>query len=334
MSEKVEQELSLEEMNELTHGQSQSERHKSVVFDTKQSADKRDMTKSIGRFSPHRKAISFIDDNGVGTKYMALYRNGFSINVSKNGDGNYFVDLSPAHDMMEKLNEAKQRRQQTDTSEPDFEPSLIEQDEFLKNHNDGAIDIMITTPKLQHDHRVGLLNLSTGHYTLRPELINELDDFEYELDEDSESPVANIATDSIKATKLVKLLSLLKKEDKDDEEIDEANETQMNVPALSSVKRMIHAMAIARRHGDIEGFDEMKTELEQELDELEQGNSIGIDEVRAQIADIENAENENELDEAIKPSEREVIESLVDAGRIHTQLSDDELIKKALNYGH
>ena len=281
MTIKVEREIKSDEMHDLEQGKPLAQRHAGLVFDNEESAEKRDMNKTLGRFEPEHSAIAFFDDHSVGTKYRALYRNGYGLYLKANKDGNYFVDTSPIKGVMEQVNEAAKQRE-VDLESLDFEPMLVDEQEFFKHDNDGAVDITFTTPQLKHEHRLGLLNASTGRYTLRPDLINELDDFEYSLEEHDGNVYASIAPTSIAATKLVKLLDVLKQEDV--EEINEDIERdKVYAPALSGIKSMLKALQVAKRLGDVDAVTELAKDIEQELGELEQGDVDGADEVRAEI---------------------------------------------------
>ncbi|OQU28097.1 hypothetical protein [Vibrio parahaemolyticus] len=309
--------------------------HGNLVFTDKQTATHRDLAKSIGRFDPAQQAIQFFDDKDVGTKYKVLFQNGFGMTLTRNEDGNWYVDLSPARDMMESLEANTDERVKDKSVDHKERPTImIDEKEFLQDHNDGAIDITFTTPDMTHVHTVGYLNPVTHRYTIRRDLINELDDFEYEMDEsDVEAPTAVVQSDSIKAGKLLKLLSLLKAEDNEDGEgnkdsTDELKESiernAVYAPALGGIKALLKAMTIARRLGDKEAVSETLNELNQQLSELEQGNVEGIDKVRDEIDAI--------LDEPKTVSEREFIEQQVDAGRRHTSMTDHELMAQALKY--
>ncbi|CAH1602475.1 conserved hypothetical protein [Vibrio jasicida] len=369
----VKKQISPEEMYDLYKQRSTGARHANVVFTNEKAAKHRDMAQTIGRFEPSIGAIAFNDDKDVGTKYAALFNNGFGLHVTQNNDGNWYADVSPARDMMEAISDTK------NVDHKDERPFIrLEEDEFLNDHSDGAFYINFTTPTMNHDHHVGQLNLESRRYTIRPDLIKELDDFEYELDEDEEGPVANVMTDSIPADKLIKVLTILKAEDElddDDTELDE-NYTGIErgtvyVPSLGGIKSLLRALAVSKRHGDMKAVDENVDELNELLDELEQGDAEGIEDVRAEMEQILHGElNERQKRQTTTPrvgkavdreaskhsstyrkakklaksasniakafkskrEQQEVIETHVDAGRRHDGMTDDELIKQALNY--
>ncbi|EIC9815198.1 hypothetical protein LA020_002893 [Vibrio alginolyticus] len=305
--------------------------HGNLVFKDEQSAKHRDLAKSVGRFEPKQRGIVFFDDNAIGTKYHALFRNGFAMKLTQNQDGNWFVDTSPARDMMESLelkaNADEHVKGKSVDAHQERPTIMIDEKEFLQDHNDGAIDITFTTPEMKHVYTVGYLNPVTHRYTIRPDLINELDDFEYEMDEDVEAPTAVVQADSIKAPKLLNLIGRLQAEDNDDEDISESDNIERDevyAPALGGIKALLKAMSVAKRLGDKEAVYEMLEELNKQLDELEQGDAEGIDEVRGQIEEI--------LEESRRVSEQEFIESKVDAGRRHVSMSDEELMKQALKW--
>ncbi|HAS8316619.1 TPA: hypothetical protein I7702_16810 [Vibrio vulnificus] len=272
--------------------------HGNLVFTDKQTAAHRDLSKSIGRFDPAQQAIQFFDDKDVGTKYKVLFQNGFGMTLTRNQDGNWYVDLSPARDMMESLDikaHADDHVKDSSVDAHNERPTImIDEKEFLQDHNDGAIDITFTTPNMKHVHTVGYLNPVTHRYTIRRDLINELDDFEYEMDEDVEAPTAVIQSDSIKAPQLQKLIAQLKTEDdEDDHEDNEVTERYDGIergavyaPSLGGIKALLKAMAVAKRLGDTEAVDETSGELNDLLNELEQGDVEGIDEVRDEMNEI------------------------------------------------
>ncbi|EHY1122958.1 hypothetical protein K2V14_003957 [Vibrio vulnificus] len=269
--------------------------HGNLVFKDEQSAKHRDLAKSVGRFEPKQRGIVFFDDNAIGTKYHALFRNGFAMKLTQNQDGNWFVDTSPARDMMESLELKANADEHVNDSSVDAHQErptiMIDEKEFLQDHNDGAIDITFTTPDMKHVHTVGYLNPVTHRYTIRRDLINELDDFEYEMDEDVEAPTAVIQADSIKAPQLQKLITHLKTEDDEDEddqkELEEGIERgAVYAPSLGGIKALLKAMAVAKRLGDTEAVDETSGELNDLLNELEQGDVEGIDEVRDEMNEI------------------------------------------------
>ncbi|MCU8257239.1 hypothetical protein M2G94_04555 [Vibrio vulnificus] len=264
--------------------------HGNLVFKDEHSAKHRDLANSVGRFEPKQRGIVFFEDNAIGTKYHALFRNGFAMKLTQNQDGNWFVDTSPARDMMESLDikaqdddHVKDRSVDAHNERPTI---MIDEKEFLQDHNDGAIDITFTTPNMKHVHTVGYLNPVTHRYTIRRDLINELDDFEYEMDEDIEAPTAVIQSDSIKAPQLQKLIAQLKTEDDEDHIEENIERETVHAPSLGGIKALLKAMSVAKRLGDTEAVSETSDELNDLLDELEQGEVEGIDEVRDEMDEI------------------------------------------------
>lgn len=157
--------------------------HDNLVFSDKQSSISRDLNNVVGRYNDGE--IVFLDDNQQGTKWKALHNAGFQIHLAKDKNNNWYIT-----DMIDNLSKVNPYTE----SEKDTE--YVDVSEFLKNHSDGAIDIMFTTPELKNFHRVGLINLEDNVYTLTPDLVDKLSSFDYEINEDEEI-YANVLTDSV-----------------------------------------------------------------------------------------------------------------------------------------
>ncbi len=315
MTIKVEKEVNSDEMLRLHNNQPLKVRHANAVFPSKHSAAARDMTASIGRFHPETQAILFFSDYKNGTKFKALRDNGFAIHLTKNNDGNWYVDMDS---VVNKIRDRELSEQdsveidQVDDNKDTQRPVImIDEDEFLQDHNDGAIDITFTTPKMKYVHTVGYLNPITHRYAIRPELMKELDDFEYEMDESNpEAPEAVIAQDSIKASKLLSLIGRLQAEDEEDDDHDDHDDEVTErydgfergttyAPSLGGIKALLRAMAVAKRAGEEEAVEETAGELSDLLDELEQGNAEGVDDVREEMNQILKGTHDD-LQEAFK----------------------------------
>ncbi|HDY7993860.1 hypothetical protein [Vibrio vulnificus] len=271
--------------------------HDNLVFSDKQSATVRDLNKTIGRYN--NGEVEFLDDNQLGTKWKALHQAGFKIHLAKDKNNNWYItDLI---DNLSKVNPYTESMEDT---------KFVDEDEFLKKHNDGAIDIMFTTPSMKHFHRVGLINLDDNVYTLQPQYAEDLEDFEYEIDDEQDEIFASVMTDSIVAPKLLKLQKALQQEDKEDDDLNES----IDVRCLANVKNLMASMSVARRLGDIKSFNEIKSDLLDELDTLEKGDAVGINELKAEIAQLEKEAKPTGLNE--RETESIQINSILEASGI------------------
>ncbi|TEW55944.1 hypothetical protein E2R68_02305 [Psychromonas sp. RZ22] len=198
--------------------------HKSIVFADKESAQKRDLNKVIGRFNQERKSILFLDDNSVGKKYQSLFRTGFSLNVNADARGNYFISNDNS------INESGV-----------FEPSETEsmhyvtESCYLKKHNDSGMELYFNTDKMNYQHRVGLVAFTEtgGVYTTRLDLNLESEDFEIDIVDDAHlvetgelvDVHAEIVIDSLSESVLKRLVEVLSLEDELESESEKITET-------------------------------------------------------------------------------------------------------------
>lgn len=267
--------------------------HKFVVFLNKEASDKKDLTQTVGRFDETRRAIAFLDDNQNGTKWKALMNGGFQIHLARDKDGNYYIT-----DLIDNLSDVQQYTESDngvdikpiDIDSEDRPLVYKEEKEFLKNHNDGAMDLDFTTNDLRFEHRVGLYNEIDNVYTLREDVKDFLEDFSFSIDENDEGVIANIDNSSINPRKLLLLVKLLKKqEQEDDEELKEAIEAdRVQVDSLAAVKSLLRRLALAQKHGEIEESEDAEIELNQLLAKYRDANppAQGIEKVEAERDEI------------------------------------------------
>lgn len=312
MTIKVKKEIGSDEMLRLQDNQPITTLHANVVFPSKKVAETRDMKASIGRFHPETQAITFFDDHQHGTKFKALRDNGFEIHLTKNNDGNWYVDIDS---VIAKIRDREITESLTDNDE-DLEydrqkvgnrPELVykEENDFLEQDNDAAMDLSFTTDDLGFEHRVGLYNEIENTYTLREDVKDLLEDFSFSIDENDEGVVANIDNSSINPRKLLLLIKLLKKqEQEDDEELREAIETdRVQVDSLAAVKSLLRRLALAQKHGEIEESEDAEIELNQLLAKYRDANppAQGIEKVEAERDEI--LTKSKEVEQAQTPDE-------------------------------
>ncbi|MEZ8168150.1 hypothetical protein A152_0012600 [Vibrio tasmaniensis 1F-187] len=274
--------------------------HDQIVFANEHDAKQRDLSKAIGRFDAPRKSIIFVDDNSIGTKYKALMDNGFQIHLAKDDRNNYYIT-----DLLDNISKAGENlgvHESVDTGETadiestdnntDERPELTfkEESEFLEQDIDSAMDLDFTTESLNYEHRVGLYNEDSNMYTLREDVKDLLDEFEFNIDENEDGVIARIAPESIKGRKLLKLVNLLKKQEQDDDaELKEAIESgRVQFDSLATVKQLLRRLALAQKHGDIEESDEAEVELNELINTYKQANppAAGIEKVEVERDEI------------------------------------------------
>ncbi|MEZ8966370.1 hypothetical protein AB6E53_06720 [Vibrio breoganii] len=276
--------------------------HDGVVFANKQDADKKDMSKAIGRFDAPRRSIVFVKDNGLGTKYKALADNGFQIHLAKDDRNNYFIT-----DLLDNISKSGMHESVSTGEDSDIEnkdnfkddegnssdrPDLVfkEESDFMEQDIDDAMDLDITTESLNYEHRVGLYSESGNSYTLREDTKDLLDEFEFNIDENEEGVVARIAPESMNARKLLKLVNLLKKQEQDDEdELQEAlDSNKVSFDNLPIVKSLLRRLSLAQKHGEQEESDDAEIELNELIKQYSESNppATGIDKVEQERSDI------------------------------------------------
>ncbi len=290
--------------------------HKGVVFANEQTARQKDMTQVIGRFDEPNESIVFINDNALGTKYKALMNSGMALHLAKDDRNNYYVtDLldniakTGMHEATE-IDDYKQQKNDVEQEHEREERPLIykTEQEFIEQDIDSAMDLDFTTEDLKFEHRVGLYNEDANSYTLREDVEDLLDEFEFDVDEQDDGVVARIANESVNARKLIQLIRLLKQqEQEDEEELKEAIESdRVQVNALSKVKSLLKQLRLAQRHGDIEESEEAELELNELLDSYRDANppAKGIDKVEKERDDIlTKSESFNSFQERNKPKQ-------------------------------
>ncbi|OEE60124.1 hypothetical protein [Vibrio splendidus] len=289
--------------------------HAGVVFANKQDADKRDMSKAIGRFDAPRRSIVFVKDNGLGTKYKALADNGFQIHLAKDDRKNYFItdllDNIAKTGMHESVSGEYSDIENKDNFKDDEgnssgRPDIVfkEESDFMEHDIDSAMDLDFTTENLNYEHRVGLYNEDASSYTLREDVKDLLDEFEFNIDENEDGVIARVAPESLNGRKLLKLVNLLKKQEQDDDnELQEAlDSNKVQFDSLEGVKHLLRRMALARKHGDIEESDEAEVELNELINQYNNSNppAVGIEKVEAQRDGILSPQ----VDESQKPNDR------------------------------
>lgn len=288
--------------------------HSAVVFKDKQDSDSKNMANAIGRYDNKRREIAFLDGTILGKQYKALSDAGFQIYIEPDERNNFYI--VQVHDAINKLakssyadfalkesiedvedeNEEAVELTKIDKQEADIEDSedkqleYIEEQEFMNNHIDSAMDLDFTANNLKYEHRVGLYNECDNVYTLRDDTKEILDEFTFRVDENEDGVVAKINPESLNGRKLLMLINLLKKQEQyDDEELKEALESdRVNVQALPIVKSLLSRMNLAQKHGDIEESEEAEVELNELISKYENANppAAGIDKVIQQRDDI------------------------------------------------
>jgi hypothetical protein len=294
--------------------------HYSVVFASKQDSDNKDMSKAVGRFDEQRRAIALLNTE-LGKKYKALMDGGFQVFLNKDIRDNFYItQVEDAIEhlkkgsysdfaMQESIEDAEDENEEAveldkvDKERPELE--YVEEEEFLENHIDSAMDLDFTTENLKYEHRVGMYNEHDNVYTLRDDTKDLLNEFEFHVDENEDGVVARINNESINARVLLRLINLLKQqEQEDDEELQEALESNgVNVHALAGVQSLLKRLSLAQRHGDLDESDEVEQDLEEIIQKYEQANppATGIDELYDEIEEImsreiqESAQNHKSL---------------------------------------
>ena len=272
--------------------------HSGVVFLNKEASDKKDMQNTIGRFDETRKAIAFLKGTPNGDKWKALMDGGFQIHLAKDDRNNYFItDLldniskSGIHES-ESVDIEKTDNFKDDEGNSSDRPEIVfkEESDFMKQDIDDAMDLDFTTENLNYEHRVGLYNEDANSYTLREELKDLLDEFEFNIDENEEGVIARIAPESINARKLLKLVNLLKKQEQaDEDELQEAlDSNKVSFDSLPIVKSLLRRMSLAQKHGEQEESDDAEIELNELIKQYSESNppATGIDKVEQERDDI------------------------------------------------
>ncbi|MFS1420513.1 hypothetical protein BCU26_016705 [Vibrio splendidus] len=265
--------------------------HNGVVFLNKEASDKKDLQNTIGRFDETRKAIAFLKGTPNGDKWKALMDGGFQIHLAKDDRNNYYVtdllDTISKTGIHETEGETADVTKTDDLTDGD-RPELVfkEEKDFLEQDVDSAMDIDFTTENLNYEHRVGLYNEDANTYTLREDVKDLLDEFEFNIDENEDGVVARIAPESVKARSLLKLVNLLKNQEQDDaDDLQEAlDSNKVQFDEMDSVKQLLRRLSLCQKHGDIEESDEAEVELNELIKQYKESNppAAGIDKVEAQ----------------------------------------------------
>ncbi|WP_210472616.1 hypothetical protein [Vibrio crassostreae] len=320
--------------------------HDKVVFASKEDAQKKDLTRCIGRFDEPRKSIVFIDDNGVGTKYKALMQNGLQIHLAKDDRNNYYIT-----DLIDNISKAGQNLGVHESLEVEPTDNNVEErpelvfktaQEFMEQDIDSAMDIDFTTEALNYEHRVGLYNEDAQSYTLRDDVKDFLDDFEFKIDETEEGVLARISPESLQTRKLLKLVNLLKQQEQDsDEELKEALESnKVQFDSLPIVKSLLRRLALCHKHGDVEEADDAELELNELIAHYKNSTppAAGIDKAEVQRDSIKV--NESVVKRALKSGAiaqsnknqnmNESLLELLDIEVQHGGITDADIIRGAL----
>ncbi|WP_052690438.1 hypothetical protein [Vibrio vulnificus] len=297
--------------------------HNNVVFANKQDADEKDMSRAIGRFDDKKRAIALLAGTRTGDKYKALFNSGFELFLKRDDRNNFYIaqvqdaikHLKPSSysdfSMQESMEDNKKEQDSAVTlsKSDDERPDLLEYvevDEFMREYNDSAMDLDFTTDALKYEHRVGLYNEDSNVFTLREDVLDLLDEFSFQIDENEEGVLARIDPSSLNSRALLKLVNLLKQqEQEDDDDLQEAIDScKVYVPALTQVQRLLKRLSLAQRHGDIEESEEAEQELEEIIQQYSQANppALGIDELRDEIDEI-MSQDDDELEEAQQRSQ-------------------------------
>ncbi|MFA0350111.1 hypothetical protein AB4486_24775, partial [Vibrio sp. 10N.222.55.C6] len=76
--------------------------HTDVVFENRQSAEQRDITRTIGRFNSSTSEMAFLEDGyGLGVKYCAMFRSGFGMHLESVNGALYVSDINDVITMNE-----------------------------------------------------------------------------------------------------------------------------------------------------------------------------------------------------------------------------------------
>ncbi|HGS4883719.1 TPA: hypothetical protein ACMDRT_001571 [Vibrio parahaemolyticus] len=321
--------------------------HSAVVFANKQDAEEKDMSQAIGRFDEKRRAIALLTGTALGNKYKALIDNGFQIFLNKDDRNNFYItqvqdaieslksglyslamqesirDVEDGNEEAVELGKVDRQEAGEDKEQPGI-LEYIEEDEFMKEYIDDAMDLDFTTDTLRYEHRVGLYNEDEQVFTLREDVKEFLKEFTFQVDENEEGVLARVDPASLNGRALLKLIRLLKQQEQDDDERDsedEMNETlesdRVNISALPIVKSLLARMNLAQKHGDLEESEEAEIELNKLISQYENANppAAGIDEVKKQRDDI-LIKKEAQLDEKpskpSKPSRKQSFNKAVD----------------------
>ncbi|GAB7224770.1 hypothetical protein VoSk93_39890 [Vibrio owensii] len=283
--------------------------HTRVVFASKKDSDDKDLSKAIGRFDEQRRAIALLKGTKLGDKYKALMDGGFQVYLAKDDRNNYYVtDLLDSNEINESYgleHDDIEREVDSNTGEHDERPAIYKEEQaFLEQDIDSAMDLDFTTEDLKFGHRVGLYNEYNNTYTLREDVKDFLEDFEFDIDETEDGVVAHVLNESINARKLIQLVRLLKQQEQDDvRESFDSNRVQVN--ALAKVKSLLSMLRLAQKHGDIEESEKSELELNELLDTYRDANppAQGIEEVEVERDEIlTKSESFKRFQERSKPS--------------------------------
>lgn len=257
--------------------------HTDVVFENKEAAQQRNMIRTIGRFNESESSIAFLEDNGIGTKYKALFESGFGLHIEKINNALYVADINDVIKMNEQrldfesmsaLNECVETVEYLNESEFCTYIEESETDSFTglwfghKSIVDADNDIQM--------YEVGQVT-PDGKFTLRPDIANLIDsDFEIAFDSDGEWEILN---KTLTAKEVVNIIKFLRKS--------EINES-VNVDALAEVHKLLSLLETELRHGELEAVEEAKAKLNDILDSYEnaQPPASGIEAVREKMESI------------------------------------------------
>ncbi|MFA0330737.1 hypothetical protein AB4526_16930 [Vibrio cyclitrophicus] len=258
-----------------------SPQHTDVVFDNRQSAEQRDMTKTIGRFNEQKSEIAFLEDKGLGVKYRALFNSGFGLNLESVNGALYVSDIN---NVMESLNEhANDYESMSALNESIDTVVYVSFDEFCNSLNESAatdavLDLDFTHKDLDHTYVVGHV-ATNGDFTLRPEVANLISSDFTIVQTDSDEPSFDIDLTTLSAGEVVNIIKFLKKAD--------LNES-VQVDALAEVNRLLSNLRISKRHGDNDAVQAALGELNTILDSYKDAipPAKGVESIKNEIKAI------------------------------------------------
>ncbi|PMG45664.1 hypothetical protein BCU90_17525 [Vibrio lentus] len=260
--------------------------HTDVVFESRQSAEQRDMTKTIGRFNSSTSEMAFLEDKGLGVKYRALFESGFGLNLGSVNGALYVADIN---DVI-KMNEHKRDYESMSALNEGVESvEYLSESEFAahieESETDSFTDLFFSHKSLIDSdgdivaYDVGQVT-SDGKFTLRPDIANLIDsDFEIKVDGDGEWEISN---KTLTAKEVVNIIKFLRKADKA-----EINES-VQVDALTEVQKLLSTLRVSKRHGDDGAVQTALGELNAILDSYKDANppAKGVESVKAEIKKV------------------------------------------------
>ncbi|MEZ8731004.1 hypothetical protein AB6D70_10560 [Vibrio splendidus] len=257
--------------------------HTDVVYENRQSATERDMTKTIGRFNESTSEMAFLEDKGIGTKYKALFESGFGLTLGSVSGALYVADVNDVIKMNEqKLDYESMSALNESIEEVEYFPF----DAFLTTLNesqtDTLLDLDFTHKDLgEYSYTVGHVTLD-GKFTLRPEIAKLINSDFTIVQHDSDEPSFDIDLTTLSAKEVVNIIKFLRNVDKT-----EINES-VQVDALAEVQKLLSNLRISKRHGDDDAVQTTLGELNTILDSYTDANpsAKGVESVKAEIKKI------------------------------------------------